>query len=158
MDAETEIGPLSSEEHFSKVSSYLQVGVDEGARMVTGGVRDGWSIAPTVFTDVTQEMRIVREEIFGPVVVVQTFTDDDEAIALANDSAYGLSAMVFTRDLARAHKAAAALASGNVWVNCFYIRDLRAPFGGFKDSGIGSEGGVHSREFFTDAKAVVMQL
>ncbi len=158
MDPETEIGPLSSEEHFAKVSNYLQLGVDDGATMVTGGLREGWSIAPTVFTGVTHDMRIAREEIFGPVVVVQPFVDDAEAIELANDSVYGLSAMVFTRDLARAHKAAAALESGNVWVNCFYIRDLRAPFGGFKDSGIGREGGAYSREFFTEAKAVVMQL
>jgi len=158
MDPETEIGPLSSKEHFAKVSNYLQLGVDDGATIVTGGLREGWSVAPTVFTGVTPDMRIAREEIFGPVVVAQPFVDDAEAIGLANDSVYGLSAMVFTRDLARAHKAAAALESGNVWVNCFYIRDLRAPFGGFKDSGIGREGGAYSREFFTEAKAVVMQL
>jgi aminomuconate-semialdehyde/2-hydroxymuconate-6-semialdehyde dehydrogenase len=158
LDPATEIGPLSSKEHFEKVSEYLQIGRDEGATMVTGGRHAGWTVAPTVFTGVSQEMRIVREEIFGPVVVVQSFRDDAEAISLANDSRYGLSAMIFTRDLARAHKAAAALESGNVWVNCFYVRDLRAPFGGFKDSGVGREGGAYSREFFTEAKAVVMQL
>jgi len=158
MDEATEIGPLSSEEHFRKVAKYLDVGTAEGATLLTGGVGDGWSVRPTVFVDVKQDMRISREEIFGPVVVIQPFDDEAEAVQLANDTQYGLNAMLFTRSLARAHGVAGALRAGTIWVNCFYVRDLRAPFGGYKDSGIGREGGAYSRDFFTEAKAVVMQL
>lgn len=157
-DPETEIGPLSSQEHFEKVSGYLDAGRTEGATLLTGGTSDGWALRPTVFTDVRPDMRICSEEIFGPVVVVTPFDDEAEAVRLANDSPYGLNAMLFTENLGRAHRVAAALKTGMVWVNCFYVRDLRAPFGGAKDSGIGREGGAYSRDFFTEAKAVVMQL
>jgi aminomuconate-semialdehyde/2-hydroxymuconate-6-semialdehyde dehydrogenase len=102
--------------------------------------------------------RICREEVFGPVVTIAPFDDDEDAICSANDTRYGLNAMVFTRDLSRAHRASAALRAGTVWVNCFFVRDLRAPFGGVGDSGIGREGGTFSREFFTEPKAVVMQV
>jgi aminomuconate-semialdehyde/2-hydroxymuconate-6-semialdehyde dehydrogenase len=102
--------------------------------------------------------RICREEVFGPVVTIAPFDDDEDAIRSANDTRYGLNAMVFTRDLSRAHRASAALRAGTVWVNCFFVRDLRAPFGGVGDSGIGREGGTFSREFFTEPKAVVMQV
>ena len=102
--------------------------------------------------------RICREEVFGPVVTIAPFADDEDAIRSANDTRYGLNAMVFTRDLSRAHRASAALRAGTVWVNCFFVRDLRAPFGGVGDSGIGREGGTFSREFFTEPKAVVMQV
>ena len=103
-------------------------------------------------------MRVCREEIFGPVVTVQAFDTEDEAIHLANDTPYGLNAMLFTENLRRAHRVAGALRAGTVWVNCFFVRDLRAPFGGYKDSGIGREGGRHSREFFTEAKTVVIEI
>ena len=96
--------------------------------------------------------------MFGPVVTIAPFDDDEDVIRSANDTRYGLSAMVFTRDLSRAHRASAALRAGTVWVNCFFVRDLRAPFGGVGDSGIGREGGTFSREFFTEPKAVVMQV
>jgi aminomuconate-semialdehyde/2-hydroxymuconate-6-semialdehyde dehydrogenase len=99
-----------------------------------------------------------REEIFGPVVTVRAFDTEEEAIHLANDTPYGLNAMLFTENLRRAHRVAGALRAGTVWVNCFFVRDLRAPFGGYKDSGIGREGGRYSREFFTEPKAVVMQI
>jgi aminomuconate-semialdehyde/2-hydroxymuconate-6-semialdehyde dehydrogenase len=111
-----------------------------------------------VLVDVTQQMRVCREEIFGPVVVVQPFETEDEAVTLADDSPYGLNAMVFTESLRRGHRVAARLRAGTIWVNCFFVRDLRAPFGGYKDSGIGREGGRYSREFFTEPKAVVMEI
>lgn len=158
LDADTEIGTLSSEEHFRKVAGYLDLAADEGATVLTDGIGDGWSVRPTALVDVTPDMRVVREEIFGPVVAIQPFDDEGEAVRLANDSPYGLNAMLLTTDLGRAHRVAGALRAGSVWVNCFYVRDLRAPFGGYKDSGIGREGGAYSREFFTEAKAVVMQL
>jgi aminomuconate-semialdehyde/2-hydroxymuconate-6-semialdehyde dehydrogenase len=158
MAESTEIGPLSSAEHFEKVTSYLQVASDEGAKILTGGVADGWFVRPTILTNVDPTMRVCREEIFGPVVTVQPFGSDDEAVALANDTRYGLNAMVFTENLRRAHRVAARLRAGTVWVNCFFVRDLRAPFGGFGDSGIGREGGRFSREFFTEPKAVVIEI
>jgi aminomuconate-semialdehyde/2-hydroxymuconate-6-semialdehyde dehydrogenase len=158
MEETTDIGPLSSDEHFAKVTSYLQVASDEGAKLLTGGVADGWFVRPTVLTNVNPAMRVCREEIFGPVVTVQPFDSEDDAISMANDSPYGLNAMVFTESLRRAHRVAARLRAGTVWVNCFFVRDLRAPFGGYGDSGIGREGGRFSREFFTEAKAVVIEV
>ena len=158
LDEATEVGPLASREHWEKVIGYLDLAAAEGAKVRTGGRGDGWWVKPTVLVDVRQDMRVCREEIFGPVVVVQPFDTDEEAVTLANDSAYGLNAMVFTESLGRAHRVAAAIRAGTIWVNCFFVRDLRAPFGGYKDSGIGREGGGYSREFFTEAKTVVMQL
>lgn len=157
-DPATEIGPLASEEHFNKVKGYLDVAEQEGAKMLTGGTAEGWWVKPTVFTNVTPEMRIIKEEIFGPVVCVTPFDTEDEAVGLANDTPYGLNAMLFTENVRRAHRVAGRLRAGTVWVNCFFIRDLRLPFGGYGDSGIGREGGKWSREFFTEAKAVVMEL
>jgi aminomuconate-semialdehyde/2-hydroxymuconate-6-semialdehyde dehydrogenase len=157
-DAATEIGPLASEEHWRKVTGYLHVAEQEGAKMLTGGAGDGWWVRPTVLVNVSQDMRVCREEIFGPVVCIQPFDGEDEGVRLANDSPYGLNAMLFTENLRRAHRVAGRLRAGTVWVNCFFVRDLRAPFGGFGDSGIGREGGKHSREFFTEAKAVVIEL
>lgn len=113
---------------------------------------------PTVVTGLGQQARCSREEIFGPVAVVIPFDTEAEAIRLANDTRYGLNAMLFTENLHRAHRVSAALRAGTVWVNCFFVRDLRAPFGGVGDSGIGREGGTFSREFFTEPKAVVMQI
>jgi aminomuconate-semialdehyde/2-hydroxymuconate-6-semialdehyde dehydrogenase len=153
---ETQIGPLATEEHWQKVSDYLQLAEPEGAKMLTGGSHEGWWIRPTVFVNTTQDMRICREEIFGPIVTIAPFDHEDEAIRLANDSRYGLNAMVFTENLRRAQRVTRALRAGTVWVNCFFIRELQAPFGGFKDSGIGREGGKHSREFFTEAKTVII--
>jgi aminomuconate-semialdehyde/2-hydroxymuconate-6-semialdehyde dehydrogenase len=157
-DAATEIGPLASEEHWRKVTGYLDIAEQEGAKILTGGVGDGWWVRPTVLVNVSQDMRVCREEIFGPVVCIQPFDGEDEGVRLANDSPYGLNAMLFTENLRRAHRVAGRLRAGTVWVNCFFVRDLRAPFGGFGDSGIGREGGKHSREFFTEAKAVVIEL
>lgn len=157
-DPDTEIGPLASEDQFEKVRGYLELAPREGARVLTGGVDKDWYVRPTVLVDVDQSMRVCREEIFGPVVTVQAFDTEDEAIHLANDTPYGLNAMLFTENLRRAHRVAGALRAGTVWVNCFFVRDLRTPFGGYKDSGIGREGGRHSREFFSEAKTVVIEI
>jgi aminomuconate-semialdehyde/2-hydroxymuconate-6-semialdehyde dehydrogenase len=158
MNPATEIGPLASEEHWRKVTGYLDIAEQEGAKVLTGGRGDGWSVKPTVLVNVDQSMRVVREEIFGPVVVIQPFDGEDDGVRMANDSPYGLNAMLFTENVRRAHRVAGRLRAGTVWVNCFFVRDLRLPFGGFGDSGIGREGGKYSREFFTEAKAVVMEL
>ncbi len=149
---------LASQEHYTKVSGYLDRAALGGGRIVTGGVGDGWGVLPTIIADTAPDARVVKEEIFGPVVVATPFDTEQEAVALANDTRYGLNAMVFTENLSRAHRVSAALRAGTVWVNCFFIRDLRAPFGGVGDSGVGREGGNFSREFFTEPKAVVMQI
>ncbi|WP_026303866.1 aldehyde dehydrogenase [Jongsikchunia kroppenstedtii] len=157
-DDKTQIGPLASMEHFGKVSQYVAEVEPDGGHVETGGVLDGWRVAPTVVTGLGQNSRHARDEIFGPVVVAIPFDTEDEAVELANDSRYGLNAMLFTENLSRAHRVSSRLNAGSVWVNCFFIRDLRAPFGGSGDSGIGREGGNFSREFFTEPKAVVMQI
>jgi aminomuconate-semialdehyde/2-hydroxymuconate-6-semialdehyde dehydrogenase len=158
-DPATQVGPLASQEHYKKVRAFLdEIGGGGSGNLVTGGLGDGWVIKPTIVVDAPVSSRLVREEVFGPVVTVQSFDTEQEAVALANDSRFGLNAMVFTENLARAHRVSAALKAGTVWVNCFFIRDLRAPFGGVGDSGVGREGGTFSREFFTEPKAVVMQI
>jgi aminomuconate-semialdehyde/2-hydroxymuconate-6-semialdehyde dehydrogenase len=156
----TEVGPLSSKTHYDKVTGYLEdVGAD-GSRALCGGAADDgtWVVRPTVVVDAPEDSRLCREEIFGPVVTVAPFDSEDEAVGLANDTPYGLNAMLFTENVRRAHRVAARLRAGTVWVNCFFVRDLRAPFGGVGDSGIGREGGDFSREFCTEPKAVVMEL
>ena len=155
---ETEIGPLASKEHYDKVVSYLNLKSEENFTLQTGGIANGLWIKPTVLTNVNNQMRVCRDEIFGPIVCVQEFKSEDEAVELANDTSYGLNAMLFTENVRRAHRVSGKLRAGTVWVNCFFIRDLRAPFGGVGDSGIGREGGKYSKEFFTEPKAVVMKL
>jgi aminomuconate-semialdehyde/2-hydroxymuconate-6-semialdehyde dehydrogenase len=157
-DPRTQVGPLSSAEHHAKVTGHLARAAEDGARLLTGGPREGWWVAPTVLADAPPEAAVCREEVFGPVLTLHPFDTEEEAVRLANATPYGLSDMVFTGDLARAHRVAGRLRAGNVWVNCFWVRDLRAPFGGFGRSGIGREGGAHSREFFTEAKTVVIDL
>ena len=158
MDQKTEIGPLSSEEHYKKVVGYLDLKEEEGFTILSGGKGKGWWVKPTILTGVKNNMRVCREEIFGPIVGIQSFDTEKDAVQLANDTNYGLNAMLFTENVRRAHRVADQLRAGTVWVNCFFIRDLRAPFGGFGDSGIGREGGKYSKEFFTEPKAVVMQI
>ncbi|MFC4120511.1 aldehyde dehydrogenase [Nonomuraea zeae] len=154
----TEIGPLASETHYRKVSGYVETVAGEGGTVHSGGLGDGWFVRPTVITGMPATGRHQREEIFGPVVTVTPFDTEDEVVALMNGTRYGLNAMLFTENLSRAHRVSARLRAGTVWVNCFFIRDLRAPFGGVGDSGVGREGGTFSREFFTEPKAVVMQI
>ena len=151
-------GPLASREHYQKVRSYLDTVEDEGGTIVTGGADEGLRIRPTVVTGLPLDAKHCTEEIFGPLVVVHPFDTEDEAVAMANDTPYGLNAILFTENLHRAHRVSARLDAGTVWVNCFFIRDLRAPFGGSGASGVGREGGMFSRDFFTEPKAVVMQI
>lgn len=158
LDPQTEFGPLASEEHFLKVKGYVDTVEEAGGRMLTGGVGEGWFVKPTVLVDMPLDSPHVCEEIFGPVVVVHPFDTEDEVVELANGTPYGLDAQMFTEDLHTAHRVAARLDVGTVWVNCFFIRDLRAPFGGVGYSGVGREGGNFSREFFTEPKAVIMQI
>ena len=162
-DPDTEIGALVHPEHYARVLSYVQAGLDEGARLVAGGGRPphlaaGNYLAATVFADVEPSMRIFREEIFGPVVCVTPFDGEADAIALANDTAYGLAAYLWTADLARAHRLAGAVEAGMTWINSHNVRDLRTPFGGVKASGLGREGGVHSLDFYTESRIVHVPL
>lgn len=165
LDPATGMGPLVSTEHMEKVLSYIDLAVEEGAKLMTGGHRltdgglaAGNYVAPTVFADADNHMKSCRDEIFGPVEMVIPFDSLDEAVATANDTRYGLAAMVWTTNVNTAHRVARELKAGTVWVNCFFVRDLRAPFGGYRESGVGREGGDYSYEFFTESKAVVMKL
>ena len=162
-DPDTEVGALIHPDHYQRVLSYVQSGLDEGARLVAGGRRpanlpSGNYLAPTVFADVRPEMRIFREEIFGPVVCVTPFDTEADAIRLANDTRYGLAAYIWTRDLRRGHRVAAAVDAGMLWLNSHNVRDLRTPFGGVKASGLGREGGQHSLDFYTDSRIVHVAL
>jgi aminomuconate-semialdehyde/2-hydroxymuconate-6-semialdehyde dehydrogenase len=164
-DEATAIGPLVSAEHRAKVESYIAIAQEDGGRLVVGGgrpadpaLRDGYYVQPTILSGVPPTSRASQEEIFGPVLVTCPFDTEEEAIALANATPYGLAGMLWTEDLRRAHRVAAAIRSGIVWVNCFFVRDLRTPFGGAKQSGLGREGGYHSREFFSEAKTITMAL
>lgn len=156
-DPATNIGPLASKEHFTKVAGFFS-DLPEGATIHCGGVADdgAWVVKPTVITGADPDARICTEEVFGPVITIQPFDTEDEAVELANATEYGLNAMLFTENVRRAHRVSALLRAGTVWVNCFFVRDLRAPFGGVGSSGVGREGGNFSREFFTEPKAVVM--
>ena len=154
-------GALISAAHLQKVLGYIDLAKEEGGSIVAGGRRidrKGYFVEPTVITGLGTECRVLQEEIFGPVVTVTPFADESEAIAFANSTRYGLSSSVWTRDLARAHRVAAAIDSGTVWINCWLLRDLRVPFGGMKESGVGREGGFESLNFFTEAKNVCVKL
>jgi 5-carboxymethyl-2-hydroxymuconic-semialdehyde dehydrogenase len=162
-DPSTEIGALVHAEHYERVLSYVRLGVREGARLAAGGTRpaglpEGNYLAATVFADVTPEMRIFAEEIFGPVVCVTPFDSEEEAITLANDTRYGLAAYIWTSDLRRAHRVAGQVEAGMTWVNSHNVRDLRTPFGGVKASGLGREGGQHSIDFYTSSRIVHVAL
>ena len=165
-DAGTSFGPLISQEHREKVLSYYAKAVADGATVVTGGgvpempehLAGGSWVQPTIWTGLADDSAVVNEEIFGPCCHIRPFDTEDEVIGLANNTEYGLSASIFTTNLARAHRMAEAIDVGITWVNSWFLRDLRTPFGGSKHSGIGREGGVHSLEFYTELRNVCVKL
>ncbi len=161
MDSDTRMGPLVSQAHFEKVMAALQRARDEGGHVLCGGHaldRPGWFVAPTVIEGLGPECATNRNEIFGPVITLQAFDNDDEALTLANAGDYGLCASLWTNDLRRAHHFAAQLRVGMVWINTWLMRDLRTPFGGVGQSGMGREGGMEAMRFFTEAKNVGISL
>jgi aldehyde dehydrogenase (NAD+) len=160
-DASTEQGPQIDSIQFDKVMSYIDSGKCEGAELLTGGKRvgdRGYFIEPTVFANVKDEMKIAREEIFGPVMSIIKFHDIDEVVERANNTMYGLAAGVWTRDIGKAHAIANSVRAGTVWVNCFDVFDAAAPFGGFKQSGIGREMGEYALQQYTEVKTVTVKL
>ena len=161
MEPGTQMGPLVSDEQFRRVTGYLESGKEDGATALTGGGRfgdKGYFVEPTVITNTRPDMKIVREEIFGPVVVAAPFQTLDEIAAAANDSEYGLGAGIWTRDISKAHALAKKLRAGTVWINCYNVFDASLPFGGYKQSGWGREMGHEALEAYTEVKAVTTQL
>ena len=161
-DPETQQGAVVSAAHHEKILGHVEIARDEGGTVLCGGgavtldgrCAEGWFVAPTLIEGLSNSSRTNQEEIFGPVATLQRFASEDEAIALANDSAYGLAASVWSRDIQRCHRVAQRLASGIVWVNCWMARDLRTPFGGMKQSGVGREGGWEAMRFFTEPRNI----
>ncbi len=165
LDDGVDQGPLVSREQLERVTGYLRVGLEEGAVAATGGERAtggdldaGNYVRPTVFRDASNTMTIAREEIFGPVVTVIPFRDEEDAILQGNATTYGLGAGVWTRDIKKAHRAAAALKAGSVWINCYNVYDAGSPFGGYKESGFGREMGRYNLDLFTQVKSVWVDL
>jgi len=159
----SDLGPLVSQEQWDRVNGYVGIGRQEGARVLTGGKRPkglerGFFFEPTVFVDATANMRIVREEIFGPVLTALPWKDVDDLLTMANDSEYGLSAGIWTNNIKQAHRAAAALKAGSVWINCYNLVDPATPFGGFKQSGWGREHGRQAMELYSETKSVWVNL
>ena len=161
MDPDTQMGPLVSDEQLQRVTGYLDAGRSDGATAVTGGGRRGdrgYFVEPTVLTGTRPDMRVVREEIFGPVVVASPFQNIDEIAKTANDTPYGLGAGIWTRDISKAHALAKKIRAGTVWINCYNIFDAALPFGGYKQSGWGREMGHEAIDAYTEVKAVCAQL
>jgi len=166
LEPSTDQGALVSRAHLDKVRSYIDIAREEGGTIRCGGkppetlpdrCRDGFFLEPTVITDLPVEGRVNREEIFGPLVTVTPFRDEAQVVDYANSTPYGLAASIWTRSLARAHRVAERVASGVIWINCWMLRDLRVPFGGMKQSGVGREGGFEALRFFTEPKSVTIR-
>jgi betaine-aldehyde dehydrogenase len=163
-DPQTEMGPIVSPVHRERVEAYIATGISEGAKLLCGGDRLGGElaggnfIAPTIFDETSREMRIVREEIFGPVLVVQTFEDEAQALAIANDTIYGLAGAVFTQDVAKAHRFIRRLRAGITWINTYHPTYNEAPWGGYKQSGIGRELGTYGYDAYTEVKQINVNL
>lgn len=165
LDPGTQVGPLVSAEQLERVTGYLEIGKQEGAKVLAGGARNtsagldrGYFVQPTVFTGVQNDMRIAREEIFGPVVSIIPFRDEDDAVLQGNQTLYGLAAGVWTRDVSKAHRVARSIRAGTVWVNCYNVFDAAAPFGGYKESGYGRELGRYALDLYTQVKSVWMRI
>src|SRR5215469_15646613 len=166
LDAATEMGPLISKQHREKVLSYYRLAREEGATVVAGGgipefgnsLDEGYYIQPTIFTGLPESARSVKEEIFGPVCHIAPFDTEEEAVSMANDTKYGLAASIWTSNLKRGHRLAQQMKAGITWVNCWFLRDLRTPFGGAGLSGIGREGGVHSLNFYSELNNICIKL
>jgi aminomuconate-semialdehyde/2-hydroxymuconate-6-semialdehyde dehydrogenase len=166
LEANTRLGPLISAQHREKVISYYKLALEEGARLITGGgvpefgnaYDRGFYVQPTIYTGLRETARCVQEEIFGPVCHIAPFDTEDEAISLANDTKYGLAASIWTTNLKRGHRVAQQMNVGITWVNCWFLRDLRTPFGGVGRSGIGREGGIHSLNFYSELNNVCVRL
>ena len=162
---ETKIGAIVSQPHFEKILSYIELAKDEGGIILCGGdvikpegLENGWYISPTVIENLSSDSRCNQEEIFGPVVTLTPFDTEEEVLAMANGTQYGLACSIWTDNLTKAHRVAANIESGIVWINCWLLRDLRTPFGGIKQSGIGREGGWNAMNFFTEQKNVCVKL
>ncbi|MFD0954722.1 aldehyde dehydrogenase family protein, partial [Virgibacillus natechei] len=162
-DADTKVGALVSEEHYNKVLGYLDLAKEEGGTFLTGGKAaegfdKGFFVEPTIITGLGKDARCVREEIFGPVVTVVPFDTEEEVLEQVNDTHYGLSASLWTSNVKRATGFSRQIEAGIVWVNTWFLRDLRTPFGGMKHSGIGREGGAHSFDFYSELTNITLKM
>jgi aminomuconate-semialdehyde/2-hydroxymuconate-6-semialdehyde dehydrogenase len=166
LEKSTDVGAIVSRQHFDKILSYIDLAKTEGGRILTGGnsvavegrCGNGWFIEPTVIENLSHDCQTNQEEIFGPVVTITPFDTEEEVLGYANSVRYGLSATLWTENLSRAHRVAEKIESGIVWINCWLLRDLRTPFGGMKDSGVGREGGFEALKFFTEEKNVCIKV
>jgi aminomuconate-semialdehyde/2-hydroxymuconate-6-semialdehyde dehydrogenase len=166
LNDDNRMGAIVSKPHFEKILSYIELAKKEGGKILCGGKqltldgknKNGFFIEPTVIEGLSYDCRTNQEEIFGPVVTLTPFETEEEVLMMANSTQYGLAGTIFTQNLTRAHRMAARLQSGIIWINCWLFRDLRTPFGGMKNSGVGREGGFEALKFFTEEKNVCIKL
>ena len=166
MNDSSDLGAIVSKQHYEKILYYIDLAKKEGGKILCGGnsvnpggrCKDGWFIEPTVIDGLGYNCKTNMEEIFGPVVTITPFETENEALMMANATEYGLASIIWTENLSRAHRLASEIKSGIVWINCWMLRDLRTPFGGVKNSGVGREGGIEALKFFTEAKNVTIKI